>query len=163
MVTAPVCAFVSDQKRIRENDLGTGEPSLPPLAHLIGCPACRAARGLLEWNQQDLAVKAGISQLTVHQPETGATRPRRATLDVVRRAFENAGVDFIKNSRENELARMGCATPCHAFCVELVRGQSQSGACTKGRLLPLYSQVAALLRMTGLVAGRVDDHGFLIA
>jgi hypothetical protein len=62
-VTAPEFAFVSDQKRIRENDLGTGEPSLPPLAHLIGCPACRAARGLLEWNQQDLAVKAGISQL----------------------------------------------------------------------------------------------------
>ena len=56
---------------------------------------CRAARGLLGWNQQDLAAKAGVSQLTVHQLEAGSTRPRRATLDVVRRAFESAGVDFI--------------------------------------------------------------------
>jgi predicted transcriptional regulator len=56
---------------------------------------CRAARGLLGWNQQDLAARAGVSQLTVHQLETGTTRPRRATLDVVRRAFESAGVDFI--------------------------------------------------------------------
>jgi len=56
---------------------------------------CRAARGLLGWSQQDLAAKAGISQLTVHQLEAGSTQPRRATLDVVRRAFEHAGVDFI--------------------------------------------------------------------
>jgi predicted transcriptional regulator len=56
---------------------------------------CRAARGLLGWSQQDLAAKAGVSQLTVHQLEAGLTQPRRATLDVVRRAFENAGVDFI--------------------------------------------------------------------
>ena len=40
-------------------------------------------------------MKAGISQLTVHQLEAGSTRPRRATLAVVRRAFENAGVEFI--------------------------------------------------------------------
>jgi hypothetical protein len=33
--------------------------------------------------------------VTVHQLEAGSTQPRRATLDVIRRAFENAGVDFI--------------------------------------------------------------------
>jgi hypothetical protein len=31
----------------------------------------------------------------VYQLETGVTQPRRATLDVIRRAFEAAGVDFI--------------------------------------------------------------------
>jgi predicted transcriptional regulator len=56
---------------------------------------CRAARGLLGWNQEDLATKAGVSQVTVHQLEAGVTQPRRATLDVIRRAFENAGVEFI--------------------------------------------------------------------
>ena len=56
---------------------------------------CRAARGLLEWSQQDLATTAGVSQVTVHQLEAGSTQPRRATLDVIRRAFENAGVEFI--------------------------------------------------------------------
>jgi predicted transcriptional regulator len=56
---------------------------------------CRAARGLLAWNQEDLATRAGVSQVTVHQLEAGVTQPRRATLDVIRRAFENAGVEFI--------------------------------------------------------------------
>ena len=56
---------------------------------------CRAARGLLAWSQEDLAARAGVSQVTVHQLEAGSTQPRRATHDVIRRAFENAGVEFI--------------------------------------------------------------------
>jgi predicted transcriptional regulator len=55
----------------------------------------RAARGLLGWNQQDLADQAGVGIVTVHQMEAGVTQPRRATLDVIRRAFERAGVEFI--------------------------------------------------------------------
>jgi hypothetical protein len=31
----------------------------------------------------------------VHQLETGISQPRRATLEVVRRALEGAGVEFI--------------------------------------------------------------------
>ena len=56
---------------------------------------CRAARGLLGWNQKELAEKAGISAVAVNQFETGISEPRRSTLDVVRRAFEGAGVVFI--------------------------------------------------------------------
>jgi transcriptional regulator with XRE-family HTH domain len=55
----------------------------------------RAARGLLGWSQQDLAIKAGVGIVTVHQLEAGTSQPRRATLDVIRRAFESAGVEFI--------------------------------------------------------------------
>jgi transcriptional regulator with XRE-family HTH domain len=55
----------------------------------------RAARGLLAWNQQDLADEAGVGVVTVHQLEAGTSQPRRATLDVIRRAFERAGVEFI--------------------------------------------------------------------
>jgi transcriptional regulator with XRE-family HTH domain len=56
---------------------------------------CRAARGLLEWSQYELARQAGVGIVTVHQLESGASEPRRATLEVVRRAFESAGVEFI--------------------------------------------------------------------
>ena len=56
---------------------------------------CRAARGLLAWSQLDLARKAGIGIVTVRQLEAALHQPRRATLDVVRRAFEAAGVEFI--------------------------------------------------------------------
>src|SRR5258708_37572335 len=55
----------------------------------------RAARALLAWNQQDLANEAGVGIVTVHQLEAGTSQPRRATLDVIRRAFERAGVEFI--------------------------------------------------------------------
>ena len=55
----------------------------------------RAARALLDWNQQDLANQAGVGIVTVHQLEAGTSQPRRATLDVIKRAFERAGVEFI--------------------------------------------------------------------
>jgi transcriptional regulator with XRE-family HTH domain len=56
---------------------------------------CRAARGLLEWNQQELADRAQVGVVTVHQLEAGTSQPRRATLQAIRRAFETAGVEFI--------------------------------------------------------------------
>jgi predicted transcriptional regulator len=56
---------------------------------------CRAARGLLAWSQQELAAKSGVGIVTVHQLEAGTSQPRRATVDVIRRAIEAAGVEFI--------------------------------------------------------------------
>jgi transcriptional regulator with XRE-family HTH domain len=56
---------------------------------------CRAARGLIGWSQQDLAKNAGVGTVAVHQLENGTSQPRRATLDVIKRAFEAAGVEFI--------------------------------------------------------------------
>jgi predicted transcriptional regulator len=62
---------------------------------MITSAQCRAARGLLAWSQQQLADAAGVGVVTVHQLEAGTSEPRRSTLDVVRRAFEKAGVEFI--------------------------------------------------------------------
>jgi len=46
--------------------------------------------------QYDLAERAGIGIVTVHQFEAGVSQPRRATGGVIRRAFEHAGVAFIE-------------------------------------------------------------------
>jgi transcriptional regulator with XRE-family HTH domain len=62
---------------------------------MITAAQCRAARGLLDWSQHDLAKAAGVGVITVHQLEAGLRQPRRATLDVIRRAFEAAGIEFI--------------------------------------------------------------------
>jgi transcriptional regulator with XRE-family HTH domain len=59
---------------------------------------CRAARGLIGWNQQELADQAHIGIVTVHQFESGLSEPRRITLEVIRRAFESAGVEFIEEN-----------------------------------------------------------------
>lgn len=56
---------------------------------------CRAARGLLKWTQDDLAEKAGVSVVTVRNFENEKSAPQRASLDVIRRALEAAGVEFI--------------------------------------------------------------------
>ena len=64
-------------------------------ASMFSSAQCRAARGLLDWSQQDLAGQAGVGIVTVRQVEAGATEPRRSTLVVLRQAFERAGVEFI--------------------------------------------------------------------
>ena len=62
---------------------------------MISPAQCRAARGLLDWSQRDLAREADIGIVTVRQLEAGVHQPRRATLVVVRQALEAAGVEFI--------------------------------------------------------------------
>ena len=56
---------------------------------------CRAARGLLQWSQDDLAKAAEVGVVTIRQFETEKAGPRRATLAAIERALEAAGVEFI--------------------------------------------------------------------
>jgi transcriptional regulator with XRE-family HTH domain len=62
---------------------------------MITASQCRAARGLIGWSQQELAHQAGVGIMTVHQLEKDGSQPRRATLEVVQRALESGGVEFI--------------------------------------------------------------------
>jgi transcriptional regulator with XRE-family HTH domain len=62
---------------------------------MVTASQCRAARGLLDWTQQELADAARIGVATVRLFEGQATESRQATLAVLRRAFEVAGVEFI--------------------------------------------------------------------
>jgi transcriptional regulator with XRE-family HTH domain len=64
---------------------------------MITAEQSRAARGLLDWSQAELADKAAVGIVTVRQLEAGG-HPRRATLDVIKRAFESAGVEFIEEN-----------------------------------------------------------------
>ena len=62
---------------------------------MVSPAQCRAARALLDWNQQELARRARVGIVTVHQLESGLSQPRPATIEVICRAFEAAGVEFI--------------------------------------------------------------------
>src|SRR5258708_34999586 len=64
---------------------------------MISPAQCRAARGLLDWSQQDLAREAEVGVVTIRQLEAGVNQPRRATLIVVRHTLEAAGGAFIGN------------------------------------------------------------------
>lgn len=65
---------------------------------MISASQCRAARGLLDWTQQDLANAAHIGVATVRLFEAQGTGTRHATLIVLRQAFESAGVEFIEEN-----------------------------------------------------------------
>jgi hypothetical protein len=62
---------------------------------MITASQSRAARGLLDWTQQQLADAACIGVATVRIFESEAAETRHATRAVIRRAFEVAGVEFI--------------------------------------------------------------------
>ena len=55
----------------------------------------RAARGLLKWTQDNLAREASVSVVTVRNFENEKSTPQRATIEVMSRCLDNAGVEFI--------------------------------------------------------------------
>lgn len=56
---------------------------------------CRAARAWLGWSQQQLANKSGVSASTVRDFETGRRIPIANNLRAIRRALEDAGIQFL--------------------------------------------------------------------
>ena len=54
----------------------------------------RAARGLLDWTQDNLATRAGVSLKTVQDFEGERRKPIKVVRASIKQAFEQAGVEF---------------------------------------------------------------------
>jgi transcriptional regulator with XRE-family HTH domain len=64
---------------------------------LITSDQIRAARALLRWSGKDLAEKSGIGFSTLMKMESdpGVPNSNFKTFDALKKAFEDAGVEFI--------------------------------------------------------------------
>lgn len=56
----------------------------------------RAARGWLDWSQEDLAKRANVSLSTVRDFEKGRRTPIKNNLDAMRQALEAAGIQLLQ-------------------------------------------------------------------
>lgn len=56
---------------------------------------CRAARGLIGINQDELATRSRVSKRTIASFELGERSPIAANLGAIKAALEAAGVEFI--------------------------------------------------------------------
>jgi transcriptional regulator with XRE-family HTH domain len=61
---------------------------------------CRAARGLLDWTQEQLATLAGVSRSTVRDFEGCRRGLHQTTEALLIKAFEGAGVRLVFDRRE---------------------------------------------------------------
>ena len=57
----------------------------------------RGARGILNWSQQDLAQRTGISATSIGAIENGQTTPRASTLETIRATFERNSIELFLN------------------------------------------------------------------
>lgn len=61
---------------------------------------CRAARGWLDWTQQELAERAHVSLSTVRDFEKGRRTPIANNLEAMRRALEASGIHLVFDGEE---------------------------------------------------------------
>jgi transcriptional regulator with XRE-family HTH domain len=67
---------------------------------------CRAARGLLNWTQDQLATFAGVSRSTIRDFECQRHELQRSSETLVVAALEAAGVRFLTGNREGPGVRL---------------------------------------------------------
>lgn len=73
-----------------------------------------AARGLLAWTQDQLAVAADVDKTTVQSIEKGLHAPRAETLEKIRGAIEARGIEFTNGDNPGvRLVREKAASPLH--------------------------------------------------
>lgn len=62
--------------------------------------ALKAARIALNWTQQTLAAKCGVSQVSIARMESGIVSPRLSNVSKIRAALLEAGVRIVDESPE---------------------------------------------------------------
>ncbi|MFV3076628.1 helix-turn-helix domain-containing protein [Niveispirillum fermenti] len=63
------------------------------MPHELSPAQCRAARGLLDWSQEQLAQASGLSRSTVRDFESGRHDPHRGSIALLLQTLADQGVE----------------------------------------------------------------------
>ncbi|MEZ0170651.1 helix-turn-helix transcriptional regulator [Microvirga sp. TS319] len=73
---------------------------------LLSPEQCRAARGLLDWTQEELAERANVSRSTIRDFENGRHCLHPVTAAQVAAAFEDGGAQLIPSGEAGPGVRL---------------------------------------------------------
>jgi transcriptional regulator with XRE-family HTH domain len=120
---------------------------------IISAAQVKAARALLGWSQDDLAVTAGISVTTIRNLESGEMSLRTATMDIIRLAFERAGIEFTGDEglrrRSSQVKIYEGRDSCDVLFDDIQRTLREKS----GQLLCLFKSSRLLIETCGIVSG----------
>ncbi len=115
---------------------------------MITIEQIKAARGLLDWNQEDLAEHAALSKAAINKLERRIVTPRAETLRKIQDAMEVAGVEFTEGP--------GVRLRGDVFQVRIFEGQDA--------IFRLFEDMVQTLKKgEGMLCDGVDERRFVAA
>ena len=69
---------------------------------MISPQQIRAARALLDWSQTQLSDLSGVSRASIKNIEKNITAPRKDSIDAIRKALEDHGIEFLPGNGVRE-------------------------------------------------------------
>jgi transcriptional regulator with XRE-family HTH domain len=116
----------------------------------------KAARALLGWSQDDLAAATGLSVGTVRNLESGDMSPRSATASEIRRAIENAGLEFVEpegvRRRIDEITIYQGRDSADVFFDDMLHTVKDKSST----VISIFKSVDTLAQVCGLVRNRFE-------
>ncbi|MFY9288430.1 MAG: helix-turn-helix transcriptional regulator [Alphaproteobacteria bacterium] len=114
----------------------------------------KAARALLDWSQKDLADAADLSSGTVRNVESGDMSVRGATAEIIRRVFEESGIEFTEGEgvrlRNDTVVVYQGLDSCDMFFDDVLRTIKEKG----GEVVSLFKSHTVLIEACGIKLGK---------
>jgi len=115
----------------------------------------KAARALLDWSQQDLAAAASVSPTTVRNMESGDISPRHATAQIIRRIFEESGIEFTEGEgvrrRNDAVVIFQGEDASDMFFEDVLHTVQQKG----GDIVGIFKSHQTLIESCGIMPGNL--------
>jgi len=121
----------------------------------------KAARAILDWSREDMARLTGLSINTIRNLEMGFMSPRGTTVEVIRQAVENAGLEFTEaegiRRRSEDIKVIQGPDSCDIFFEDLLQTIKTKGAEIAAIFGSQKLMAGSLGMIEGLNLSRLDE------